>query len=133
MPLLNSRNRLCGHVSGGEWSKYSHVAMAALSSLPWVAIVISAAQTFTSENAQESNYRAMYLWMKAHQEKLKDVFETLQEIIKKLESLGRQFEDRINSEEYLSLVRITFTRWDHTETTEKRRICSGSSLRTQPA
>jgi hypothetical protein len=31
------------HVAGREWTKYAHVAMAALSCLPWVGSVISAA------------------------------------------------------------------------------------------
>lgn len=108
------------HVSGGEWSKYTHVAMAALSSLPWVGTVISAAQTFTSENAAESSYRAMYLWVKAHQEKLQNLSETLRQMFERFESFGQTIEDRINSEEYLSLVRKTFDQWDHTETTEKK-------------
>jgi hypothetical protein len=53
--------------------------MAALSSLPWVGSVIGAAAEFTGENAQQSAYRAMYLWVKAQEAKLHDVSATLQE------------------------------------------------------
>jgi hypothetical protein len=110
------------HVSGGEWSKYAHVAMAALSSLPWVGTVISAAQTFTSESSEESSYRAMYFWVKAHQEKLRELSETLLRIFERFDSFGQSMEQRINSEEYLSLVRKTFDQWDHTETGQKKEM-----------
>jgi hypothetical protein len=109
-------------VSGGEWTKYAHVVMAALSSLPWVGSVISAAQTLTGENAEEGLDRAMYMWVKVHEEKLKDVFETLQKVFERFESFGERVEDRINSNEYLSLVRKTFDQWDHAETTEKKEM-----------
>lgn len=108
------------HMSGGDWSKYAHVAMAALSSLPWVGTVISAAQTFASDSSQESSYRAMYFWVRAHQEKLRELGETLHGMFERFESFGQTIEERISSEEYLSLVRKTFTQWDHTETTQKK-------------
>jgi len=107
-------------VSGSEWAKYARVAMAALSALPWVGSVISAAAELTSENTQESTDRAMYMWLKAHEEKLHEVLATLQDVFSRFESFGQGIEDRVNSEEYMSLVRKTFSQWDHAETSEKK-------------
>jgi hypothetical protein len=107
-------------VSSGEWAKYARVAMAALSALPWVGSVIGAAAELTSENAQESTDRAMYMWLKAHEEKLREILATLQDVFSRFESFGQGIEERVNSEEYMSLVRKTFTQWDHAETSEKK-------------
>ncbi len=72
------------HVSGGEWSKYAHVAMAALSSLPWVGTVITAAQTYASESSEESSYRAMYLVGKGASRKTKGTIRNSQESIRSI-------------------------------------------------
>ena len=47
--------------------------------------------------------------------------DTLQEIQQRFESLGAGIEERIQSEEYLALVRKAFRIWDETDTQEKRR------------
>lgn len=110
------------HVAGNDWAKYARVAMAALSGLPWVGSVIGAAGTYASENAQQSSYRAMYFWVKIHQEKLREVTEALQGMFERFESFGDRIKDRVESEEYLSLVSKTFHQWDHTETAEKKEM-----------
>jgi hypothetical protein len=119
-PLSAEEKAVLDRVSGGEWSKYARVAMAALSSLPWVGSVIGAAATFSGENTEQSTSRAMYMWVKVHEEKLKEVSLALQEMFARFESFGQRTEDRVNSEEYMSLVRKTFTQWDHAETAEKK-------------
>ena len=107
-------------VSRGQWSKYARVAMAALSSLPWVGSLVGAAATLAGETSEEGTHRAMYFWVKVHEEKLRDVSKTLQLMFERFESFGRRVEDRVNFEEYMSLVRQTFTRWDQAETSEKK-------------
>jgi hypothetical protein len=120
--LSEEERAVTARVSGGEWSKYARVAMAALSSLPWVGSVISAATTLTEENSQESSYRAMYMWVKAHEEKFRNVTRTLQQIFERFESFGQRIDDRVNSEEYMALVRKTFAQWDYAETDEKKQM-----------
>lgn len=109
-------------VSGGEWAKYARVAMAALSSLPWVGSLIGAAATFSGESSQQGTGRAMYAWLKVHEQKLGDASELLQDMFARFESFGERIEERVNSEEYMSLVRKTFAQWDHAETTEKKHM-----------
>lgn len=104
----------------GEWAKYARVAMAALSSLPWVGSIIGAAASYSSESDQQSTGRAMYAWVKVHEQKLRDVSNTVQEMFARFESFGEEIEERVNSEEYMALVRQTFSQWDHAETSEKR-------------
>lgn len=109
-------------VTGGEWSKYARVAMAALSSLPWVGSVIGAAGTLSSESSGEGSYRAMYMWVKVHEEKLRELSQTLQQMFARFESFGDRVEERINSDQYMSLVRKTFAQWDHADSTNKKEM-----------
>jgi len=47
---------------------------------------------------------------------------TLLEILQRVESLGPEIEARMQSEEYLGLVRKAFRVWDQADTSEKRRL-----------
>jgi hypothetical protein len=62
----------------------------------------------------------MYTWVKAHEEKLREVTRTLQQMFERFESFGDRIQGRVNSGEYMSLVRKTFTQWDHAETEDKK-------------
>lgn len=45
---------------------------------------------------------------------------TLSSVLSRLESFGENLQERIQSEEYLALVRQGFRSWDRAETEEKR-------------
>jgi len=45
----------------------------------------------------------------------------LRSVVERFESLGSQIDERIQSEEYLALVRRAFRTWDRSDTQEKRR------------
>ncbi len=98
--------------------------MAVLSSIPWIGGVLSAAESFRSE---EGAHRQNYLqtqWLEEHQRKLFELARALQEIQSRFESLGEEIDDRIQSEEYLALVRKAFRVWDQADTTEKKTLVS---------
>ncbi|HEX3470137.1 MAG TPA: hypothetical protein VHT28_03040 [Silvibacterium sp.] len=85
---------------------------------------MSAAEAYRTE---EGTNRLNYLqteWLKEHQRKIGLLGETLQNIGNRLSSLGGEIEERIQSEEYLALVRKTFRIWDESDTEEKRRLLS---------
>ena len=46
------------------------------------------------------------------------------EITERFEKLGTQIEDRIQSEDYLKIVRRAFRTWDHADTDEKRQYAA---------
>ena len=96
--------------------------LAVLSSIPWIGGVLSAAESFRSE---EGSHRQNFLqtqWLEEHQRKLFDLAKALQEIQGRFESLGEQIAARIQSEEYLALVRKAFRVWDQSDTAEKKRL-----------
>lgn len=107
-------------IVGGNWKKYTRVTMAALGILPWVGSLLGAAATLSSENDQEDTAKLLFLWIKEHEIKLKELGATLNSIFDKFESFGERINQRIESEEYLGLVRKTFKKWDGAETLEKR-------------
>ena len=47
--------------------------------------------------------------------------QTLHDVTQRFETLGDQIDERIQSEEYLALVRRAFRAWDRADTGEKRR------------
>ena len=107
-------------ITGGNWKKYTRVTMAALGILPWVGSLLGAAATLSSENDQEGTTKLLFLWIKEHEIKLKELGATLNSIYGRFESFGERINVRIESEEYLGLVRKTFKKWDEAETLEKR-------------
>lgn len=107
-------------ITGGNWKKYTRVTMAALGILPWVGSLLGATATLSSENDQEDTTKLLFLWIKEHEIKLKELGATLNSIFDRFESFGERIDKRIESEEYLNLVRKTFKKWDEAETLEKR-------------
>jgi hypothetical protein len=98
--------------------------LAALSSIPWVGGVLSAAEAYRSEEGTNKLNHLRTEWLKEHQKKILLLAQTLQDIGERLNSLGEEIDERIQSEEYLSLVRKTFRIWDESDTEEKRRLLS---------
>ncbi|MFA4996467.1 MAG: hypothetical protein WC536_04995 [Patescibacteria group bacterium] len=107
-------------VTDGSWKKYARVAMAALGGVPWVGSVLSATATLSSENEQGKTNQVIFLWAKEHEQKLKELSVVLGDIFERFNSFGEEINQRLESTEYLSLVRTTFRKWDQAETYEKR-------------
>ncbi len=109
-------------VTGGEWKKYTRVTMAALGGIPWVGSILSTAATLSAENEQGKTNQIMFLWVKEHEQKLKELAATLNDIYGRFSSFGDDINARLESPEYLTLVRKTFREWDQAETHEKKEM-----------
>jgi len=96
--------------------------LAALSSVPWVGGVLSAAETYRSEESTNKLNHLRTEWLKEHQKKILMLAQTLQDIGERLNNLGEEIDERVQSEEYLALVRKAFRVWDESDTDEKRRL-----------
>jgi hypothetical protein len=66
--------------------------------------------------------RLIEQWLQEHQNKLLLLRQTLEDIVTRLEGLGDEIDERIQSEGYLALLRKTFRQWDEADTSEKRRL-----------
>jgi hypothetical protein len=96
--------------------------LAALSVIPWVGGVISVAEAYRTEEGSVRLNKLQTQWLEEHQRKIELLRATLQEIAARLSQLGDEIEERIQSEEYLALVRKAFRIWDESDTEEKRRL-----------
>jgi len=95
-------------------------ALAALGSIPWVGGFLGAA---ASLKLDEDGLRANSLqtkWLEEHAKKLERLERALNDIAARFESLGEEIDERIESEEYLDIVRRAFRAWDRADTDEKR-------------
>src|SRR5690349_20974155 len=95
--------------------------LAALGSIPWVGGFLSAAASFKAEEETLKQDSMQTQWLEEHQQKISMLRDTLEEIRQRFESPGAGIEERIQSEEYLALVRKAFRTWDEADTQEKRR------------
>lgn len=95
--------------------------MAAIGSIPWVGGFIAAAASIPGDEDAVKADDLRTQWLEEHQRKLDALQETLESIDDRFEKLGPDIEGRIESPEYLSLVRTAFRTWDRAETEEKRR------------
>jgi hypothetical protein len=114
------RAELAAKIDGRKSGKYSRILLAALSGIPWVGSFLGAAGTMSAEIENEQMSELQRLWLEEHQAKLQRLGETLTTIIDQLDGFGEEFQERIQSDEYISLVRKGFRTWDQAETEEKR-------------
>ncbi len=94
--------------------------MAALGAVPWVGSLLNAVQAFKEEGSQIKTDAIQRQWLEEHKIKFQNLARDLSEITRRLESVGEDIQDRIESEEYLALVRKAFRIWDQSDTDQKR-------------
>lgn len=94
--------------------------MAAIGSIPWVGGFLSTAASIPADEASIRDDDLRTQWLEEHQRKLNQLHGTLDDISQRFENLGPGIEERVQSEEYLALVRQAFRAWDRAETDEKR-------------
>lgn len=114
---------LIEELSKGKGKKYVRFVMAALGSVPWVGSYLSilgAVAGFSGEADQDKVNNLLKLWVEEHQPKLEELKQTLGDIVERLDGLGEEVQQRIESPEYLALVRRSFRSWDEADTAEKR-------------
>jgi hypothetical protein len=98
--------------------------LAALGSIPWVGGFLSAAADYKIQEGSQRQESLQTKWLEEHQKKILQLGETLEEVQNRFERLGPAIEERIQSEEYLGLVRKAFRIWDEADTQEKRRYAA---------
>jgi hypothetical protein len=117
-----SQDELLARLSAGKGKKYARFVVAALSSIPWIGGVISAAASLSAEKDQEGINSLQRLWLGEHKAKVRELSATLIEIFGRLDNFGDEIEERIESPEYLALVKRSFRSWDEADTQEKKQM-----------
>jgi len=117
----NIRSELAKAEPSGRRRILEKFALAALGSIPWIGGFLSAAASFKAEEGSIKQDSLQTQWLEEHQQKILLLRETLTHIQERFESLGTSIEERIQSEQYLALVRQAFRTWDEAATEDKRR------------
>lgn len=102
-------------------NKYKRFALAALGSVPWVGGIISGIGAMQAENEQGKINELQIQWLEEHRKKLFELVTMLDDVCSRFDELGDQIDERIQSPEYISLVKKAFRLWDNAETEEKKR------------
>lgn len=100
--------------------------LAALGSIPWVGGFLSAAASYKTEEGTIRQNSFQTQWLEEHHQKLINLQQTLEDIQKRFDSFGGTIDERIQSEEYLMLVRKAFRTWDEADTHEKRKYIANT-------
>jgi hypothetical protein len=96
--------------------------LAALGSIPWVGGFLSAMASLSSDEKNARTNSIQTKWLEEHAQKIKELYATLKQIAARFEAFGSEVDDRIQSDDYLLLVRKAFRTWDRADTEEKRRF-----------
>ncbi|ABQ07295.1 hypothetical protein [Flavobacterium johnsoniae] len=107
---------------GSERDKiFSKFFSAALGGIPWVGGFLSILTDLHFDDQSKNNI--LYeKWLEEHQNKMRLLGETLFEVVKKLNEFSEDINERLESEEYLQIVRKSFRTWDNADTFEKREL-----------
>ena len=95
--------------------------LAALGSIPWIGGFLATAASIPSDEGDVKADSLRDQWLEEHQRKLGELQQTLETVDERFHKLGPDIEERIQSPDYISLVRSSFRAWDRAETSEKRR------------
>ena len=107
---------------GNRWRRVlEKFVMAAIGSIPWVGGFLAAAASIPGDDAEATKDNLRTQWLDEHQKKLEQLRSTLDDVSDRFEKLGPAIEQRVESPEYLALVRQAFRTWDRAETDDKRR------------
>jgi hypothetical protein len=120
--LEAAQEALSEKLGGSRFRKYTRFVVAALSSIPWIGGVIGASASLSAEVDQHEVNELHRLWLAEHQQKARELVATLIEIFSRLEGFGEEIQERIESPEYLNLVRKCFRSWDEADTQDKKQM-----------
>jgi hypothetical protein len=98
---------------------FEKFALAALGSIPRVGGFISAAVSLKTEEGSIKADNLQTRWLEEHEKKMDKLAGTMSDIGARFESLGAEIDERLQSEEYLDVVRKAFRAWDRADTDEK--------------
>lgn len=94
--------------------------IAALSSIPWIGGFFSASASLNAELEQSATNEIYELWLQEHSSKIEELGRTISDILKRFDSFGERINERLESPEYLDLVKKGFRIWDKADTQDKR-------------
>jgi len=115
-----TKEELAKALKSGAGPKVARFALACLSAIPGVGGAIGGAAGLWSEAEQDFFKRVLASWLKLQEAEVKEIGQTMAEVMMRLDHADETIRERIQSPEYLSLVNKCFRDWSAAESEEKR-------------
>lgn len=108
-------------LKSGKGPKATRFALAVLSGLvPGVGGILGGVSGAWSEKEQEKINNLVSAWLKLQEEEIKEIGNTIIEVMIRLDSTDEKIQRRIESSEYLSIIKKCFRDWSAAESEYKR-------------
>ncbi|WP_405282836.1 hypothetical protein V3331_13320 [Gaopeijia maritima] len=114
------RDDLAKNLEPGKRRRFKKLFSAALGGVPWVGGLMTGLATLRDAERQAEVNELQRQWLETHAEKLLALGQVLADVTARLDEFGDEVRDRIESEEYLAIVRLAFRAWDQADSQEKR-------------
>lgn len=110
-------------VTGGVGAASIRVALNIISGvIPLAGGVLSGVSSAWSEQEQKKINILLQTWLQLQEDEIKEIGQTMFEILARLDLTDERIADRMQSPEYLSLVKKAFRDWSAAESEEKRTL-----------
>ncbi len=116
------RDKLEKALEAGDGPTWMRYALAAAGSIPVAGGAVAGVAGVWSEREQAKFNRILAAWLKLHEDELREIGITLAEVMARLDLTDEKIRERVESPEYLSLIKKTFRDWSASESEEKRRL-----------
>jgi hypothetical protein len=122
---VSDRDELSKEIEGalrsGNGPRIARFALACIGgAIPFAGGIVSGASGAWSEQGQSHYNRIFASWLKLQEDELKEIALTMAEILSRLNLNDENVRQRVESPEYLSLVKKCFRDWSAAESEQKR-------------
>lgn len=117
---MELKNELEEALKSGRGPAIARFALACLSSVPVVGGAIGGASGAWSEREQNRYNKIFTSWLKLQEDEIREIGITIMEIMVRLDHSSEEIRERIESPEYLKLIKKAFRDWSAAESEEKR-------------
>ncbi len=109
-------------LKNGAGPKLARFALACLSALPLAGGAIGGIGGLWSEAEQDKLNKIFASWLRLQEDEIKEIGKTIFEVTQRVDSEDDRIKERMQSPEYLSLVKKCFRDWSAAESEEKRQL-----------
>jgi hypothetical protein len=121
-PADQFQKQLDEALAKGGGPKAARFALACLGSIPGIGGAITGAGSAWSEEEQAEYNRIFSAWLKLQEDEIREIGMTIFEVMSRLDQNDAEVRKRIESPEYLKLVKKCFRDWSAAESEEKRKL-----------
>lgn len=107
-------------LEAGAGPKVARFALASLGSIPIIGGVIGGIAGAWSEKEQDEFNKLLAIWLKLQEDEIKEIGKTILEIMLRIDKTDDKIKARIQSPEYLKLLKKCFRDWSAAESEYKR-------------